>query len=201
MMRPTGPRVGVGQRVTSTVTISPGSASRVSPRGMCTSVSSAAVERHDEAEPGRVDVEAADDGLRAALENLDDAAFDAAVGAMPLDAHDDAVAVQRFLEIGRGDENVALHALERPLGCHEAEARRMGVEPADDQIHPIGEAVAVAADEDERAVGDERSQMTLERRVLLARDTKSANQLAGGGGVVYVLADLLRAADRGKACL
>ena len=66
----------------------------------------------------------------------------------------------------------------------------MGFEPADDQVHPIGEAVAVAADEDERAFVDERLELALEGGALLARDFEDANQLARGGRMVDVLANL-----------
>ena len=107
--------------------------------------------------------------------------FGAAVVAVALDAHDDAIAVQRLLEVRGRDVDVALHALGRPLRRHEAEAGRMALEPADDEIHAIGQPVAIAADEHERAVVDERFQVPLERRVLVAGNLEHAHQFARGG--------------------
>ena len=91
-------------------------------------------------------LEAADHAARRALEHLDDASFGAAVFAVALDAHHDAVAVQGFLEVVRGNEDVARQSFDRALGRDEAESRWMAVELADHQIHPVGQAVAVALD-------------------------------------------------------
>ena len=94
--------------------------------------------------PDGVHVVAADHGGRGALEDLDDAPFGAAVLAVALDAHDDAIAVQRFLQIVRGDVDVARQPFDRALGRDEAEAGRVAVELADDEVHPIGQPVAIA---------------------------------------------------------
>ena len=56
--------------------------------------------------PDVVDVVAADDRARAALEDAEDAPFGAVV-ADPLDARDDAVAVHRLIEVAAGDVDVA----------------------------------------------------------------------------------------------
>ena len=79
MTRPSGPRVGVGHRVISTTTMSPGFASRCSSGGILHVHDQPAVERHDEAEAGVVDVEAADDRRDAALQDAQDAPLGAVV--------------------------------------------------------------------------------------------------------------------------
>src|SRR5262249_29825135 len=58
----------------------------------------AAIERGDVAHAVLVAVVAADDGGVAAFEDADDAALGAAAFLDPLDAHDDAVAVHRFVQ-------------------------------------------------------------------------------------------------------
>ena len=187
-MRPAGPRVGVGQRVTSTVTIWPGSASRVSLRANDDVGGQPFIERRHEPESGGVDFITPDHGAGAALEHLDDAAFGAAVLAIALDAHHDAVAVQRFLEVVRGDENVLLEPFNRPFGHHEADAGGMAVELADDEIHAIRQAIAIAFDLDERPVVDEVAKVALERHALLARDAQFAQQLARRGRMLHTFA-------------
>ena len=66
----------------------------------------------------------------------------------------------------------------------------MAVEPADDQIHPIRQAVAVTADDDERTVRDEGCQLTLQSRSFLPRNLEQANELSCGGRVVYLFTHL-----------
>ena len=73
------------------------------------------VEGHDEAEAGVVQVEASNNRRVRALEDADDPALDA-VGLLPLDAHDDAVAMQRFLEVGRRHVHVGLTPHDRYRG-------------------------------------------------------------------------------------
>ena len=75
-----------------------------------------AIERHDEARARLVDVEAADDRLRPALEDPDDAPFGAVLVGPLLDARDDAVAVHRLIQVAAGDVDVARHPLDRPSG-------------------------------------------------------------------------------------
>ena len=67
----------------------------------------AAIERHDVAHAAVVAVVAADERLVGALENADDAAFGPAAVLDALDAHDDAVAVHRFVQMRAGDVDVA----------------------------------------------------------------------------------------------
>ena len=70
-----GPRVGVGQRVISTTTMSPGCASSCSSDGIWTSMMSRRSNGTTNPMPDPVDVEAADDRLGAALEDADDASL------------------------------------------------------------------------------------------------------------------------------
>ena len=72
----------------------------------------------------------------------------------------------------------------RPLGPDEAEALRVHVEPADDQVHAVGQAVVAAAGLDERAGRDEMLEPAAERGPLLLRDLEELQQLPHGRGVV-----------------
>ena len=104
----------------------------------------APIERHDVAEAGVVGLEAADERRLAALEDPDDAPFEPLLG-LPLDARDDAIAVHRLGQVGGRDVDVLLVAASTVLGHDEAEAGRIGREPADDEVHLLGQAEAVAA--------------------------------------------------------
>ena len=110
----------------------------------------APIERHDVAHAVLVAVVAADDPRVAALEDADDAPFDAAAFLDPLDARDDAVAVHRLVQVRSRDVDVAA-AVERPLGDDEAVAAGMRLQPADVQVHLFGQAEALAANLDEIA--------------------------------------------------
>ena len=82
------------------------------------------------------------------------------------------------------------------LGHDEAEAGRVGLQPADDEVHLLRQAEAVAADLQQLAVGDERLQLALERGALLARHAEHLRELARGGGVMHLFPD----ADEGCRC-
>ena len=162
----------------------------LSPRGNLDVHDQPAVERHDESHAGIVDVEAADGVARAALEDADDPAFRAAVGD-PLDAGHDAIAMHRLIQIAAGNVDVARHLLERPIRHDEAKAARVGRDPADDEIHPVGQAVTVAARLHQLAVGHQLPEQALESRALLTGKLEPLEQLARGGGVVYLFANQL----------
>src|SRR5688572_25734257 len=66
----------------------------------------------------------------------------------------------------------------------------MPLQSTDNKIHPISQAIAIAADEHQSAVGDERCQLTLECCPVLTRDLEYANQLAGGRRVMHLLTHL-----------
>ena len=144
------------------------------------------VERHHERQAGVIEIEAADDAARRALEHLNDLPFGAAILAIPLNANDDAIAVQRLLQVVRGHDNIAGQALNRTLGPHEADARGMTIELADDQVHAVGHPVQLALDEDQVAIVDEVAQEPLEGDAFLAVNPQDAQQFARGGRVRYV---------------
>jgi hypothetical protein len=123
----------------------------------------------------------------AAFEDLDNAAFRATILAIPLDAHDHAIAVERVGEIVRRHEDIARQAFDRPFGSDKAESRRMAVQLADDQIHSIGQAVAVALDLDERAVIDEMAKEALDACPIVARDLQVPQEFPRRGGVRHAL--------------
>ena len=78
--------------------------------------------------------------------------------------------------------------LERPLRRDEAVAGRVGLQPADDEVHLFGQAEALPADLNEIAGRDERLDVPLERRPLVLRHLEELQQLAHGGGMVHPLA-------------
>ena len=101
--RPSAGRVEVGQRVISTVTMSPRRAPLASPFGTCTSIRIRRSNGTTNPSPEFVDVVAADDALGAALENAQNAALGALAVAPMLDADDDAIAMHRLIEVVAGD--------------------------------------------------------------------------------------------------
>ena len=108
-----------------------------------------------------------------------------------LDTHHDAVAVNRFVQMKTGDVDVSAVGLERPVRRHEAVAGRMRLEPADVEVHLLGQAEPLAADLHEIAGGDQRFDVTFERGALLARDLEDLQQLAHAGGMMNPLAHQL----------
>ena len=138
--------------------------------------------------PDSVAFEASDDRRRAAFEDAEDAAFGAAVGDA-FDAGDDAVAVHRLIQVAAGDIDVALDVLDRPIRDDEAEPARIGGDPADDQVHAVRQAVAVAACLDQVAGGDQVLQEPLERRSFIAGNPQALQHLARRGGVFNFLAN------------
>ena len=91
------------------------------------------------------------------------------------------------LRCGAGDVDVAA-GFERPLGRDEAVAGRVRLQPADVEIHLLGQAEALPADLDEIARGDERLEVPLERGALVARNLQELEEFAHAGGMVHPLA-------------
>ena len=75
-----------------------------------------------------------------------------------------------------------------PLRHDEAVAARMRLQAADVEIHLLGQAEALAADLDEIAGRDERFEVPLERRPLVARDLEELQELAHAGRMVHAFA-------------
>ena len=154
----------------------------------------AAVERHDVAHAVRarlrpcrlVALVTADQRFVTALEDADDATFGTPVVLDPLDADDDAVAVHGFVEMRRRDVDVAAR-VERTLGRDEPVAGRMRLQPADVEVHLLGQAEALPADADQIAGRDERLEVALERGAIVARNFENLEQLAHAGGMVHPL--------------
>ena len=128
-----------------------------------------------------------DDTFVAPLEDADDAAFDPPVVFQPFDAGDDAVAVHRFVQMRAGDVDVSAR-LERPFRRHEAVAGRMRLQPADEEVHLFRETEAMAADLNEIARSEQRFDMSLEGRPLVARDLQDLQELADPRRVMDSLA-------------
>ena len=162
----------------------PGRRAAVIPLGDRDVGAEALVERGHEANPCAVDVEPSDDCLVGPPEDLDDAALGAVAGPMPLDAHDDAVAVHRLVAVPGGDEDVAAAVGARRVGHDEGRPADVGLETADDEVHLLGHAVAVAADLDKSPVGRQRLQLAPETSPLLAGDPQQLHQLARRCGVL-----------------
>ena len=80
----------------------------------------------------------------------------------------------------------------------------MRLEPADDDVHPVGKAEAVAADLDQIAVGDERLQQPAERRAVLPRHAEHLQQLLNCRRMIRALPDErqhLVAGERAQGCV
>src|SRR2546425_7296256 len=115
----------------------------------------AAMERDDIAHARLVAVVASDEAGAAPLEDTDDAAFSASTFFNTFDAHDDAVAVHRFVEKRTGNVDVAA-GVERPFWRDKSITGRMRLQPADIQIHLFGQTESMAAKVNELARSDKR---------------------------------------------
>ena len=184
---PMAPRFAVGQRVSSTITISPGDGAAFLARRHEDVHQHAAVERRDVAHAAVVAVVAADERAGAPLEDPDDPPFGAAAVLDPLDADHDAVAVHRFVERLVGNVDIAAGRLERTLRRDEAVAGRVGLQAADVEVHLFGQAESIPSNLNELAGGDERLDVPLERRLVVLRHFEHLQQLAHAGGVMHPL--------------
>ena len=66
----------------------------------------------------------------------------------------------------------------------------MRVESSNDEVHSVGEPIAVAAHAHDGALGDQRVELPLQRSSLLARNLEDADQLTSRRRVVNPLAHL-----------
>ncbi len=103
----------------------------------------AAIERHDESQSRIVDVEPAHERAVCTLEDADDPAF-GAIAALMFEAGDDAIAVERLLDVGRRDVQVLPRLV--VVGDDEAVAGGMHLEAAHNHVHAVGEPEAIPAD-------------------------------------------------------
>ena len=125
----------------------------------------------------------------AAFEDAQDPAFGPIAVALVLDAHDHTVAVHRLVEVVARDVDARRTVVGRRLGIDEREPAWIGRDAADHEVHPVGQAESVAANLDERAGADERTQPAPERRALLARHAQQLLQFLGRGRMVDALAN------------
>ncbi len=137
----------------------------------------ATVERRDETDPRRVDIEPSHETTVGALEDLDDAALGPIAAAEALDARDHAVAVHRLLNVRRRDEDIRLAGAAGAVGSHEGVSPGVQLQPADDEVHLLGQAVALAAHLDQQPLVDEALELAPETGRQLARDRQDLHQL------------------------
>jgi hypothetical protein len=71
----------------------------------------------------------------------------------------------------------------------EPEATRIGLQPADDEIHLLRQPVPVAADLQQFPAGDERFQLSLERLAFVTRNAEHLRELPCRGRMRNALAD------------
>jgi hypothetical protein len=90
-----------------------------------------AIKGHDESAARLVHIVAADNPLRSALENAEDAPFGAASVAAVLDPHDNAIAVHGLIQIGSGNKD-ARRGVARGLRFDERKPARVGGHATDD---------------------------------------------------------------------
>ncbi len=146
------------------------------------------VERDEIPRPRVIDIEAADDRLRSALEDADDPSLRPILAAL-LDAGDDAVAVHGLVQVRPRDEDVPRHPLDRLVGDDEPEAARVRLHAPDDQVHPIRQAEMVSPRLNQVTGLDQLLQQAVHRRPLVAGDLQPLQQLPCGSGVLDLLAD------------
>ena len=146
------------------------------------------VERHHVSETVAVHLEASDEAFLAALEDPDDAPFEA-FRRLALRTRDHAVAMHGFRQVRRRNVDVLAVAAVGVLGHDEPEPAGIRGQPADDEIHLLGQAEPVAADLEQLAGRDQRFQLSLERGPLFAWDAKRLRELSRSGGMVNVVAD------------
>ena len=132
--------------------------------------------------PDSVEVEPADDRGVAALEDADDAALEPVLDRPTLDAREHAVAVHRFLDVAGRNVDVGRVAAGL-VGNDEAEAGRVRLQAADDEVHLVGQPDAAAFGLHELARRDERFQKAAERRAFFLRNLESFDELARRRGM------------------
>jgi len=133
-------------------------------------------------------LEPTNDRALAAFEDPHDAAFRASIR-VALDACDHAVAVHGLREVGRGDVDVFPVRPLSVLGHHEPESPGISREAADDQIHLLGKAVAIASDLEELSCRDQGFQAAPETALFLAGHLEQTRQLTRGRRVVRMLSN------------
>ena len=84
-------------------------------------------------------------------------------------ARDDAIAVHGFGQIRGSNIDVAalLAGRIRVFGHHESKTRGIRLQPANHQIHLLGNTKTIAANLQERSIADERSKLALEMCALV----------------------------------
>ena len=148
-----------------------------------------AVERHDEGRASGVALEATDQARHGPLDDTHDRALRPAGLPPPLHARDHPVAVQRLVEAGLGDVEVAREPVDGMVRGNEAEAARVDLQAARHQRRAVRQAVAVPARADERAPIGERGEPAAHEGSLSARQAQVPHQLADGRRMVEVGAD------------
>ena len=78
--------------------------------------------------------------------------------------------------------------LDAPFGHDKAVAAGMRLQAADEEVHLLGQAKALAANLDEIARGDERVELTLEGCALFARNFEKLKEFADAGRMVHPIA-------------
>ena len=129
--------------------------------------------------PESVDVEAADDRGVAALEDADDAPLEPVLDRPALDAREHAIAVHRLLDVGGRHVHVGRVAAGL-VGNDEAEAGRVHLQTADDEVHLVGQPDAAAFGLDELAGRDERFQEAAECRAFFVRNLERLRSARAG---------------------
>ena len=190
--RPSAPRPCTGHRVISMTTICPGVAPRSSPAGICTSISSRLSNGVTYSSPwsslsNRPTVVAAP-----ALEDADDAAFGSPVAAVPLDPHEDAVAVHRVVQVVPRDVDVPGDLVDRVIEFHEAEAVRVHRDAPRRQVHQLGHAEMPAACFNQRTAIDQRLERAPDAGSLRLLELQRPHQLLHGRRVGHALADAVQ---------
>ena len=80
---------------------------------------------------------------------------------------------------------------------HESEAARVHVHAAGNQVHPVGQPVAMTANANQIAPLDESPESAAKRRALIGAPSEPFHQLAHRGGMVHLPAQRIEELVRG----
>ena len=135
------------------------------------------VERRHVLQPVFLLVEAADRGRSAPLEDADDASFGPAVAAVTLDAHEDAIAVHRVVQVVAGDVDIAGHLVDRLVELDESKAVRVHGDAPGREVHQFGHAEMAATCFNQRTAIDQGLEGPPDTRGLRLLELQRPHQL------------------------
>src|SRR5690606_16834472 len=121
--------------------------------------------------------------------NADDAPLGTPIAAMTVDAHEDAVAVHRLVDVRARDVHITREPLDVALGPDEGVSLGMDGDAPGHHVHELGHAIGLAAGLDEIPARDERPEHAANGRGFALLQLQRAHDLAHCRWVAEALAD------------